>query len=270
MKHTIITTDSVLTQELALQAGGITMLFGRRGFKSKTIKKGSRKQIVLIAVIILCFLMLQGLMFIEKSLRTPLMNIATVRIKQIATQSINKAVTERVSESTEFSKLIDWQTDRNGKITGFMLNYAEHLKIAGETASVVQDTLDELQRVPDYIPLGQAFNSAILASYGPDIKVRFVPEGAVKIDLNTRQKDAGINMVLIEVYISVITEVTIIIPFDTKYEVLETEVPISYLLVVGDVPMYYFDNKGEQLGGEGAVPPTISLPSLMDQSGQSY
>lgn len=94
------------------------------------------------------------------------------------------------------------------------------------------------------------------------VPIRLVPAGAVKVDLNTRQKDAGINMLLVEVYIRIIAEVTIIIPFDTDSEIVETEVPISYLLVVGDVPMYYFDNKGKPLddSGEGVLPPTISLP----------
>ncbi len=57
--------------------------------------------------------------------------------------------------------------------------------------------------------------------------------------------DVGINMVLVEVYIRVIEEVAIVIPFDLEPEVVETEIPISYLLVVGDVPMYYYDGKGQ-------------------------
>src|SRR5690554_1348151 len=159
---------------------------------------------------------------------------------------------------------MDWQTDINGKTTGFTLNYAEHMKITAETVKVVQSTLDELKRIPDEIPIGQAFNSAILASYGPNVNVRFVPEGLVKVDLHTRQTNEGINNVLVEVYISVHTEVTIIIPFDTKPEVVETELPISYVLIVGDVPTYYFDYKGQPMNSQGGAvppPPTISIPS---------
>src|SRR5690606_34073504 len=48
--------------------------------------------------------------------------------------------------------------------------------------------------------------------------------------------------------------------FDTKPEMVETEIPISYLLVVGDVPMYYYDNKGNPVGGDGKGAPNISLP----------
>ncbi|MDF2720097.1 MAG: sporulation protein, partial [Paenibacillus sp.] len=123
-----------------------------------------------------------------------------------------------------------------------MLNYGEHMKITSETVSAVQNVLNGLKDIPEHIPVGQAMDSAIIASFGPKIPIKFTPVGAVKVDLSTRQQDAGINMILVEVYIRITAEVAIIIPFDSEPEVVETEIPISYVLVVGDVPMYYYDS----------------------------
>ncbi|WP_128894589.1 sporulation protein YunB [Longirhabdus pacifica] len=241
----------------------------RRWSSSKQGSKKSKRKVFFIVFIIMLLLGMQTFIFIERNLRTPLMNVAKIRIKQVATQSINKAITEKISQATNFDKLIDWRTDQKGKITGFMLNYAEHMKITADTVTIVQNTLNELQKIPEHIPIGQAFNSAIISSFGPEVKVKFVPAGAVKVDLKTRQKDAGINMLLVEVYIQIVTEVTIIIPFDTKPEIVQTDVPISYLLVVGDVPTYYFDNKGNPAGNlnqSGVIPPSISIPEINDAS----
>lgn len=191
------------------------------------------------------------------------MSLAKVRIRQIATQSINSAITDRISEKTNAEQLIDWKTDKNGKITGFMLNYAEHMRITSDTTNTVQKLLDNLKSTSERIPLGQALNSVILASFGPDIPIRFVPAGNVKVDLNTRYQNAGINMILVEVYVRIIAEVTVIVPFDTDTEIVETEIPISYSLVVGDVPTYYFDNKGNPVGSnKDTIPPNLSLPNL--------
>lgn len=234
----------------------------RRRWRRGAGSSRGKKKVILLVALLFGFFSLQSFIFIEKNLRPPLMNVAKIRVKQRATEAINKAITDRIAQGTHLEKLIDWRTDNGGKITGFMLNYAEHMKIAGDTVEIVQTTLQQLQRIPESIPLGLAMNSAILSSFGPDVPIRFVPAGAVKVDLNTRQKDAGINMLLVEVYIRIIAEVTIIIPFDTKPEIVETELPISYLLVVGDVPMYYFDGKGNPVGGSGATPPNISLPDL--------
>lgn len=238
-----------------------------RRWKSRVVKKGSGKKIFFFVLVIMTFLSLQSFIYIEKNLRDPLMELAKFRIKQIANEAIHEALTNEISQSANYEKLVDWKTDNNGKITGFMINYAEHMKIVSSTTKTIHDTLNVLKDIPDYVPIGQALDSAILASYGPDIKVKFNPEGTVQIDLKTRQKDAGINMLLVEVYIHAITEVKVIVPFNTGSEIIDSEIPISYLLVVGDVPMYYFDNKGRQvdspLQSTGPLPPTISLPPLV-------
>lgn len=190
------------------------------------------------------------------------MNLAKIRVMQIATQSINKGISDQISNGTNFEKLIDWKMDKNDKVSGFMLNYAEHMKITSSTINTVQKLLDNLKSTKEHIPLGQAMGSVILASFGPDIPVKLVPQGAVKVDLNTRVQNAGINMILVEVYIHITAEVTIIIPFDTEPEIVETEIPISYVLVVGDTPMYYVDGKGNPVGNSGTLPPGINLPNL--------
>ncbi|MDF2721072.1 MAG: sporulation protein [Paenibacillus sp.] len=237
----------------------------RRGWRSRPTKKGRRKAFF-IALLIFTLFSLQSFIYIEKRLRPALINVAMLRVKQIATQSINTAITEQISRAQSFDKLMDWRMDKNGKITGFSLNYAEHMRIASETVNTVQGVMSHLQEVPEHIPVGQAMNSAIIASFGPKIPIKFTPVGAVKVDLNTRQQETGINNILVEVYIRISTEVAIIIPFDTQPEVVETEIPISYVLVVGDVPMYYYDNKGNPSGKSSAAPPSLAIPELKPQA----
>ncbi|MFD0695994.1 sporulation protein YunB [Paenibacillus sp. GCM10027628] len=235
----------------------------RRRWRSRPTGKASRKRVLLIGLLIFVLFAVQSFMFVERNLRPPLMNLAKVRIKQIATQAINSAIADHVAGNANAEQLIDWKTDKNGKITGFMLNYAEHMRITSDTIRTVQGELNNLQKISDHIPVGQAMNSAILASFGPDIPIKLLPVGSVKVDLNTRSQNAGINMVLFEVYVRIIAEVSVIIPFDSDTEIVETEIPISYSLVVGDVPTYYFDNKGNPVGSnKEAVPPNLSIPSL--------
>lgn len=188
------------------------------------------------------------------------MHVATIKVKQVATQAINLAITEQVARNAEAEKLIDWKMNNDGKVSGFVLNYAEHMNITSNTINTVQSTLNELKDIPEHIPIGHAINSALLSSYGPKIPVKFSPQGAVKVELNTREKNAAINMVLVEVYIKVITEIAIIIPFDMEAEIVEAEIPISYLLVVGDVPMYYYDSSGKAIGDSAPQAPNISVP----------
>lgn len=213
--------------------------------------------LVFLSVIVFATFMF---VYVERNLRPPLMHVATMRVKQIVTRAINEAIMSHVASRADAERLVDWQKSEDGRVTGFMLNYAEHMRITSETVETVQRTLHEIKHVPEHIPIGQAIGSAVIASFGPRMPVRFEPVGAAKVELGTRQKDAGINMILVEVYIRITAEMAIIIPFDTKPEMVVTEIPISYLLVVGDVPMYYYDNKGNPTGSSADHAPNIALP----------
>jgi len=224
--------------------------------------KITRKRRMMWALAFLFFGNVWAFVWIDRNLTQPLAFVAQVRLKQIATEAINKALTEQMAQhGSDVGRLIDWRTDETGKVKAFSLNYAEHLKITADAVRTVQDVLKRLERMPERIPVGQAMKSSLLASFGPRVPVRLEPAGSVKVDLKTRHYDAGINMLLVEVYLRVEAQVAIIIPFDSRPETVATEVPISYVLVVGDVPAYYFDHNGNPLSG-GVSPPNVALPPL--------
>lgn len=226
-----------------------------------TRKPRSRRKFWLITSLIIIVLILQALRYVELHMKPPIQHLAHIRVKQIATESINKAITSQVADGGNAEELIDWKTDKNGKISGFMLNYAEHMRITSQAAEVIQTTLQDLHNRTEHIPLGQALGSPLIASYGPNIPIKIEPQGAVKVELNTRQKNAGINMILVEVYIHIVTEVAVVIPFDMEPQIVDTEIPVSYLMVVGDVPMYYYDNQGQPVGANGNSAPGIAIPA---------
>ncbi|RUT48754.1 sporulation protein YunB [Paenibacillus anaericanus] len=234
----------------------------RRGWHSRRRRKPrSRRKIWIVFAIITMFVFVQFFLYIERNMKAPIMHLAQIRVKQIATESINEAITAQVANKAGIDDLIDWRTDQAGKITGFMLNYSAHMQITSDTIKTVRSTLDQVSRLSEHIPLGQALGSPIIASFGPSIPIKIEPKGEVKVDLDTRRQDVGINNVLVEVFLRVKTELSVVVPFDMGPQSVETEIPISYLLVVGDVPTYYYDNKGNPVGDNGANAPTISLPA---------
>lgn len=224
-------------------------------------RPGSRRRFWLTAVLLMLAVVLFGLGYVERHLTPPIIHLAQIRVKQVATEAINKAIASQVAGGSNAEKLIDWKTDSAGKVSGFMLNYAEHMRITSQAAEVIQSTLDGLHNQTEHIPLGQALDSPLIASFGPDVPIKIEPQGAVKVELNTRQQNAGINMILVEVYIHIVTEVAVVVPFDMEPQVVDTEIPVSYLMVVGDVPMYYYDNQGRPVGSGSAGAPNIAVPA---------
>lgn len=184
----------------------------------------------------------------------------------MVTQSVNETMTEKITQEADLNKLMEWKYGNDGKVSGFVLNYAEHMKITSKSVDIVQGLLQNLQSRTEKIPLGLVMNSAILASYGPQIPVKMTPEGVVQVELGRRYENVGINMVLAEVYIRIIAEVAVIVPFNSDHEIVETEIPLSYVLIIGDTPMYYVDNKGNPLGNSSPLPPSVTLPEIKTNS----
>lgn len=242
--------------------GGLSAFRKFGNWKTVTPKPKRKRRVWMITLLVFVLLSIQMFLYVDKHIRPPLMHLAKIRVKQMATQAINRAITEQITNSRPLDQLIEWKTDNQGKVSSFILNSNEHMRITSETVSIVQHALLEVEEFSDHIPLGQALGSTLIASFGPRIPVKMEPQGAVKVDLSTRAREVAINMVLVEVYIKVVEEVAIVIPFDAEPEVLETEIPISYLMVVGDVPMYYYDGNGNPVGANKEQAPSITLPPL--------
>ncbi|WP_052476101.1 sporulation protein YunB [Cohnella kolymensis] len=223
-------------------------------------KRLKRKHLWLITLLLIVFLSMQTVLFLDRELREPLMFLAKLRITQMATEAINTAITQEIARDADTDKLIQWRTDPNGKVTGFLIDYKEQMRLTAKTIQVVDQVLKQREDVAERIPIGHALKSPFLSSFGPSVGVTFHPVSALKVDVDTRQTDAGINMVLIEVLIRIRTEIAVVIPFDQAPEMLESEIPLSYVMVVGDVPTYYYDNNGQPVGSGAAQAPSIALP----------
>lgn len=235
-------------------------------WKSKRPSRLKRKHKWTIAILLLAFILLQGLLFLDRELRGPLMFLAKVRITQMATDAINTAITSEVAQTVDSDKLLEWKMNETGKVTGLVLDYKEQMRITSETIGVVNRVLKEKEDIPEHIPIGHALNSPFISSIGPSVSVKFHPATAVKADVLTRSTEAGINNLLVEVYVRIRTDIAVVIPFDQEPQQLETEIPLSYVMVVGDVPTYYYDNHGNPVGNSAPQAPVISLPKPETQS----
>lgn len=225
-------------------------------------RKLKRRQVWLIVGLLLLFAIIQSFLYFDRELREPLMFLAKVRVKQMATEAINTAITQEIAKTADADKMLQWKLDNSGKVTGFLMDYREQMRLTSRTIQIVEQVLKDKEKTPDHIPLGHALNSPLISALGPRLSITFHPVSAVQVDVDTRQTETAINMVLVEVFIRIKTDIAVVIPFDQAPETLETEIPLSYALVVGDVPMYYYDNKGNPVGSGSAQAPPIALPAL--------
>jgi len=193
----------------------------------------------LLPFLILCltlFILMQSIFFLEQRLRPAILSIAELKTDLIATNAVNNAIMEKVARGIVYQDLINLKLDEQGRIIMAQINTMEINRIIAETTIETQDALLECSNEPVKLPLGEILDNYFLAAYGPSIPITLIPMGRVNTTLIDSFDDAGINQVRHKIYLDVITEVRIVIPFISSHVEVHTTVPLADAIYPGEVP----------------------------------
>jgi sporulation protein YunB len=200
-----------------------------------------RKRYFAIAMIVIT---LGGLFYwFDQSLQPALRHVATIRLKQMTTQAINLAITQQVAQSDRFDNLMEWKTAPDGQVNGAVFNQRAHAQMTAECIKIVEQTLTNLHKVPEEVPLGMLLDSSLIAQFGPRIKLTLMPAGIVRAEMGSQWKEAGINTMMLEIFVTIQAEVRVLVGFDSASAQIETRIPLTYAVFNGEVPNYYMNQK---------------------------
>lgn len=200
----------------------------RRQFTSKAL-----------CTFIVLFLFIYCFWQVETNIKPTLLTLAETKATVLATQTINRIITDKVTNSTTPGQLVNVHQDNRGRVVLIQPNAMAFNRLAAETTLEVQEELKKITEQRIEIPMGQIFGSQIFASYGPKIVVTIVPVGTVEIKVLDKFEQAGINQTRHLVYLAATTKMRIVVPLVSKAVNVNTQVPIAEFIVVGDVPSTY-------------------------------
>lgn len=202
----------------------------------------------LVVLLILAALLTLPFTVVEMNLKDTILAMARVRAEQAAIKAIQEAVNEKIARAVEYKDLIFIRTDNNGRVVLMQANTIKINNLAADTTLEIQQSLAKLEGTTVPIPLGQALNSKLLASYGPKIKVTLVPMGTVKVKVEDDFQQAGINQTRHRLYLHVFSRVKIVIPLVSDTVEVASQIPIAETIIVGEVPQTHVNlNLGDAL-----------------------
>lgn len=221
----------------------------KRVFKKFSFSPGRK---LLPRVLILPLLILTGFFYAEHRLRPALHEMARTKAMEVATQSINIAVREKVVQNINYEDLISVKVDNRGRVVLMQPNTGEINRLAANATIAVQEELGKTNRERLYIPIGQLMGGQVVAGRGPGIPIDIIPVGAVKSRVFDSFEQAGINQTRHKIYLEVATMVRVVVPLTHSNVQVRTEVPLVEAVIMGEVPQVYF----------GGQPPVLTLPQL--------
>ena len=196
-------------------------------------QRGGRKK-VFLSFVLLIIISIYSYYIIEKNIKPTILAMSEINARLIATQAINEAVRSKIITDS-FNQLIDYKTDNNGRISLIQANSAQMTKLAAETSIEILNEIKEIGITDLKIPMSSIFGSQLFANTGPVISVNIRPAGSVNVDFFTDFEEAGINQTRLKIYLTVKTDVQIVVPLGSNKIDVTTHIPVSETIIVSEV-----------------------------------
>lgn len=213
----------------------VESLFRRRGYKRFPIS------LVALAIFLFSFVYLM-----EISLSETIYAFAEAHARWMATEIINKTISEKVVPNVSYTDLIKPERNFQNEIVFLQINMSKVNQITSEAILEIQKSLEQLNNEQYKIPLGQALGLKLLANLGPKFTLTLLPVGTVEANITDDFQEAGINQTRHRIFLTVKSTVKVVIPLISEAIPIETKVPLADAIIVGRVPNTYL-NFGKQL-----------------------
>ena len=197
--------------------------------------------LVAIAIIIAAVIAILSTVFLavaDSALKPALNALAEARVRYYAVDIMNRAIKE-VTSHTDVKSVVEILTNDDGSIRLVQTDSAVMNRLSTQVSELAQEMLQELKNINVSIPMGSLVSNGLLSGKGPDIHITMIPAGSVNTDFSTEFENAGINQTRHRVYLKVSAEVQIIAPLSGGSIEVSTVVPITEMIIVGEVPNTY-------------------------------
>lgn len=201
-------------------------------------KSANSFPILLIIIGILVIVCVSGLFLDELS-----KSIAVSDACDAVTAAVNDAVSRVINEENYAGDyFISYEKDSEGKIKAISSNMA-HINLLSTKilSSVISSTDDGVLHVS--IPIGNLTGINLLMGKGPDITVDVIMLTSSKVDFKNEIESTGINQTKYQLYLDISIDIDVLLPWDTESTTTVTEVLISDTVIIGDVPLTYFNTE---------------------------
>lgn len=202
---------------------------------SKIRKKMIGIVLILIIVIIVLYIT------VNNNIKPIIIQTAQARVRAMATKAFNEAVKEVFVNSIDYQKLMNVIVDNDGKVTMIQANTVEMNKMATQTAIIAQQNMDELGQNGIRIPIGSLMEGQLFAGRGPKIIIKIIPIGSINTQFITEFEQAGINQTRYKIYLKANMRIAIIMANGNTNVEVESFVPVSEAIIIGDVPDSFID-----------------------------
>ncbi|MGL4798115.1 MAG: sporulation protein YunB [Cellulosilyticaceae bacterium] len=196
--------------------------------------QGVFAMLIIIAIFSLIYIQL------DREVMPTVMAMAKLQGTTAATKAINEAVSQSLKEiqATE-QDMLSYDYNDQGELVSWNVNAILINTLCADMVDKANTALENLGEVAFKIPLGNLTGSHIFANLGPDIEVKVLPVGTVKIDYDNNIRATGINQVNHTVWLDIQATIQVVVPLFSDQIVVNRRVVLIDKMISGKVPPSY-------------------------------
>ena len=177
-----------------------------------------------------------------RSLLPTIREVVSVTVSNRASQAINDAVQETLTENPEdSSSLVLLQKDVKGNVTAIETNTARANRLRTKVLDAVDDRMREISVSELGIPMGNILMPSLFSGVGPLFPVRILSVSASDASFESRFSAAGINQTVHRILLNVCLTMTVLSPAGTEEISTSAQIVAAETVIVGVVPETYWN-----------------------------
>lgn len=205
----------------------------------KCKRKAFRKRLILILIGIV-LISYAVIYYFSRVVDPVILSYGEQNVSRIVSLSCNDAISQ-ASSQISYDDLITISYNTDGSISYIKADAENINKISNMLAHLTQNCLDNYSKFGYQIPLGTLSGIGILSGKGSLINFSINPIGSVICKFNTSFSQAGINQTLHKICVCIESDISLILPFQTKVIKKSAEFLLSECVIVGKIPSTYFN-----------------------------
>lgn len=203
--------------------------------------KMRRKNRLLLLLVLLVFAVCISAIILKWRIEPNLEEIGKMRANVMVSQIMNKALNNQFYEETEMDQLLVRKTDENGRLEVLEANTQAMNLLVTEISKELQIEFANRKEDLYEISLGSLLGNRLLSGAGPKVTLKIIPTSVIGTDFKTEFESQGINQTKYKVYIEMICQVKVLVPFATETFKTKTTVLVAEAVILGEVPNSYVE-----------------------------
>ncbi len=210
-------------------------------YEYKKKKVSTKKKLIIVFTIIL-LIIISILLYLHYVVNPIIIDASEAKVRSLTQSAVESAVYDVIKDEYLYSDLIEIIKDSNNDIQMISANAYKINLLSKEILNSAQNNLTTLGEQGIEIGIGTFTGITLFTDKGPKVSLKLSPIGTIYTRFHSEFTSAGINQTNHSIYLYVQTDVSLILPTDTKLISTTTEVLLTESIIQGKIPDTYLNS----------------------------